>query len=97
MFMSTTLYVGNLSPETTDEEIRQLFSDVGPVESCRLMKDRVTGRSKSFAYVEMTSLEAANAVIVKFNGYDLHGKELKVQAAKPQNDLKSIRASNGLF
>jgi len=83
--MSSKLFVGNLSPDTTGEDLRELFSHVGGVESCRLISDRETGRSKGFAFVEMKSTDEANAAKVKFNGHDLHGKTLKVNEAKPRN------------
>ena len=62
-----------------------LFSAVGVVESCRLITDRETGRSKGFAFVEMNSTEAANAAKEKLNGHDLQGKLLKVNEAKPRD------------
>ncbi|HZS08143.1 MAG TPA: RNA-binding protein [Blastocatellia bacterium] len=83
--MSTRLFVGNLSPETTSQEINDLFSAVGVVESCRLITDRESGRSKGFAFVEMNSTEAANAAKEKLNGHDLQGKPLKVNDAKPRD------------
>jgi RNA recognition motif-containing protein len=83
--MSAKLFVGNLAPETTSAEIRDLFSAAGVVESCQLITDRETGRSKGFAFVEMDSIEAANAAKEKFNGHDLHGKSLKVNEAKPRS------------
>jgi RNA recognition motif-containing protein len=83
--MSAKLFVGNLAPETTSAEIRDLFSAAGVVESCNLITDRETGRSKGFAFVEMDSIEAANAAKEKFNGHDLHGKSLKVNEAKPRS------------
>ncbi len=82
--MSAKLFVGNLAPETTSAEIRDLFSAVGVVESCQLITDRETGRSKGFGFVEMNSAEAANAAKDKFNGHDLHGKTFKVDEAKPR-------------
>lgn len=82
--MSARLFVGNLSHDTTGDEIRNLFSEVGVVESCNLITDRDTGRLKGFGFVEMTSKEAANAVKERFNGQDLHGRALKVDDAKPQ-------------
>ncbi len=82
--MSAKLFVGNLSPETTSTEIRDLFSAVGEVESCQLIADRETGLSKGFAFVEMNSREAANEAKEKFNGQDLNGKALKVDEAKPK-------------
>jgi len=82
--MSAKLFVGNISQETTSTEIRDLFSAVGTVESCQLIEDRETGRPKGFAFVEMNSIEAANAAKEKLNGHELHGKALKVNEAKPR-------------
>jgi cold-inducible RNA-binding protein len=82
--MSVKLFVGNLSHETTSTEICDLFNTVGGVESCHLIKDRESGLSKGFAFVEMNSAEAADAVKEKFNGYDLNGKMLKVNEARPK-------------
>lgn len=82
--MPIKLFVGNLPEEATSTEIRDLFSAVGVVESCQLITDRETGRSKGFGFVEMTSREAANAAKEKFNGHNLHGKTLKVDDAKPK-------------
>jgi RNA recognition motif-containing protein len=82
--MPVKLFVGNLSEETTSAEIRDLFSAVGVVESCQVIADRETGRSKRFGFVEMDSRETANAAKEKFNGHNLHGKTLKVDEAKPR-------------
>ena len=82
--MSVKLYVGNLASETTSTEIHDLFNTIGEVVSCRLIEDRETGRSKGFAFVEMNSIETANAAKEKLNGHDLHGKTLKVNDAKPK-------------
>ena len=82
--MPVKLFVGNLPEETTSTEIRDLFSAVGEVESCKLIADRETGRSKGFGFVEMNSREAANAAKEKYNGHSLHGKTLKVDEAKPK-------------
>ena len=83
--MSAKLFVGNLSPDTTGEELRTLFSEVGEVDSCQLITDRDSGRSKGFAFIEMNTLDIANSAKEKFNGQDLHGKALKVNDAKPRN------------
>ena len=82
--MSAKLFVGNLSFETTSDEIRDLFSEVGPVESCQVITDRDTGRSKGFGFVEMNSKAEANTAKEKFNGQDLHGRALKVDEARPK-------------
>jgi len=87
--MSAKLFVGNLSFETTSDEIRDLFSEVGPVESCQVITDRDTGRSKGFGFVEMNSKAEANTAKEKFDGQDLHGRALKVDEAKPKVDSRN--------
>ena len=82
--MPVKLFVGNLTQETTNTEIRDLFSAVGVVESCQLIVDRGTGRSKGFGFVEMDSREAADAAKEKFNGHNLHGRTLKVNEVTPR-------------
>jgi cold-inducible RNA-binding protein len=84
--MLARLWVGNLSPETTSEEIGELFSNVGQVESCQMVEDRETGLPKGFAFVVMNSLEAAYTAKEKFNGYELHGKALKVKGAVKRSE-----------
>lgn len=78
--MPVRLFVGNLSPETTGNELHELFSRVGEVESCHLSTDERTGRSKGFGFIEMNSKEAADAAEEKLNGQDLHGRPLKIKA-----------------
>jgi RNA recognition motif-containing protein len=87
--MSAKLFVGNLSFETTSDEIRDLFSEVGPVESCQVITDRDTGRSKGFGFVEMNSKAEANTAKEKFDGQELHGRALKVDEAKPKVDSRN--------
>lgn len=86
--MSAKLFVGNLSYETTSDEIRDLFSEVGAVESCQVITDRDTGRSKGFGFVEMSKTDAS-AAKAKFDGQDLHGRALKVDEAKPKTDSRN--------
>lgn len=93
--MSAKLFVGNLSFETTSDEIRDLFSEVGPVESCQVITDRDTGRSKGFGFVEMNSKAEANTAKEKFDGQDLHGRALKVDEAKPKVDSRSNGGGGG--
>ena len=87
--MSAKLFVGNLSFETTSDEIRDLFSEVGPVDSCQVIMDRDTGRSKGFGFVEMSSKAEADAAKQKLDGQDLHGRALKVDEAKPKGDSRN--------
>lgn len=84
--MSTKLYVGNLSFKTTSQELQQLFSQAGTVESASVVEDRDTGRSRGFGFVEMASQDEANSAIQQFNGADLSGRLLKVNEAKPREN-----------
>jgi RNA recognition motif-containing protein len=81
--MGNKLYVGNLPFSATDDSLRQMFSQSGQVESARIITDRDTGRSKGFAFVEMSSDEEAAAAITKFNGTDYEGRALTVNEARP--------------
>jgi len=84
--MEVKLYVGNLSYATTEEQLRALFAEAGTVKSVAVIKDRDTGRSKGFAFVEFeTQVEAQNA-ISKFNGHQLGDRELKVNLARPREE-----------
>ncbi len=89
--MSAKLYVGNLSFDTTQQDLEQLFGELGTVESANLIEDRDTGRSRGFAFVEMSSDEEAQNAISELNGKEVDGRELKVNEAKPQEK----RASSG--
>ena len=82
--MSTKLYVGNLSFNTTAQDLETLFGQHGTVQSASLIEDRETGRSRGFAFVEMSSGEEANAAIASLDGKDLDGRALTVNEAKPQ-------------
>jgi cold-inducible RNA-binding protein len=84
--MSMKLYVGNLSFETTDEDLHQLFSQVGTVDSASMVTDRDTGRSRGFGFVEMSSKSEGEAAIAKFNGSELNGRSLTVNEAKPREN-----------
>ncbi len=82
--MSSKLYVGNLSFDTTQQDLEQLFGEIGTVESANLIEDRETGRSRGFAFVEMSSDSEAQSAISELNGKEVDGRELKVNEAKPQ-------------
>ena len=82
--METKLYVGNLSYNTTDEDLRTLFSQAGTVSSVEVIKDRDSGRSKGFAFVEMSSQAEVESAIKAFNGYSLDNRQLKVSMARPR-------------
>ncbi|HLL15057.1 MAG TPA: RNA-binding protein [Pyrinomonadaceae bacterium] len=84
--MGTKLYVGNLSFRTTGDELRDLFSQAGEVESASVIEDRETGRSRGFGFVEMATPEGAAAAIEQFNGKDVGGRALTVNEARPKAD-----------
>ncbi len=84
--MSIKLYVGNLSFNTTNEDLHQLFSQAGTVETANVVEDRDTGRSRGFGFVEMATKEEAEAAIAQFNGKEFGGRSLTVNEAKPRED-----------
>ena len=84
--MSTKLYVGNLAFQTTNTELQQLFGQAGTVHSASVVEDRDTGRSRGFAFVEMSSEQEATSAIEQFNGKELGGRALKVNEAKPREN-----------
>ncbi len=78
------IYVGNLSPKTTEAELRQAFEAFGEVDTAKIIKDNITGRSRGFGFVEMPNLEQAQSAIAGMNGKDLDGSALTVNEAKPR-------------
>src|SRR2546427_3635985 len=93
--MATKLYVGNLSFQTSSEELQQLFAQVGTVESAAVVEDRDTGRSRGFGFVEMATKEEAAAAIEQFNGKELNGRNLTVNEARPREDRGNRGGSGG--
>ena len=86
--MSMKLYVGNLSFDTSSQDLEQVFGEIGTVESTNIIEDRDTGRSRGFAFIEMSTKEEGQNAITQLNGKEVGGRELKVNEAKP-------RESNG--
>ena len=84
--MDTKIYVGNLSYETTEEDLNTLFSSAGVVKSVSLIKDRDTGRSKGFAFVEMNSQSETEEAIKSLDGKMVNNREIKVNKARPPED-----------
>ena len=82
--MSKKLYVGNLPYTATESTLSELFSQIGTVESANIITDRDTGRSKGFGFIEVSTEEEMTAAIEKFNGYDLEGRDLTVNEARPK-------------
>ena len=82
--MGRRLYVGNLPYTTGEAELQELFSKAGTVETVRVMRDAATGRARGFAFVEMASDEDAQKAISQFNNYELGGRNLNVNEARPK-------------
>jgi RNA recognition motif-containing protein len=86
--MSIKIYVGNLSFNTTNQDLNDLFGEIGTVESANIIEDRETGRSRGFAFVEMANQEDGEKAIAELNGKEVDGRTLKVNEAKPQGDRR---------
>lgn len=82
--MAKRLFVGNLTYNTTSGQLEELFSQVGKITSLNLITDKFTGQSKGFAFVEFTTDAEANNAIKKFNDYELDGRKIVVNEARPQ-------------
>lgn len=81
--MATRLFVGSLAWATTDDSLKNFFSQVGTVSSARVITDRATGRSKGFGFVEMATDEEAQKAVTELNGKDLDGRTIVVNEARP--------------
>jgi RNA recognition motif-containing protein len=92
--MSKKLYIGNLPFTIQEAALKDLFAQVGAVESVSIISDTYTGRSKGFGFVEMASDEHAALAIQKFNGYNLEGRDIIVSEARPKAPRES-RGGNG--
>jgi len=84
--MAKKLYVGNLSYSTTEGGLSELFGEVGEVASVDLITDRMSGRSKGFAFVEMAEYDAAQEAINQLNGKEVDGRSIKVEEARPKRE-----------
>lgn len=85
--MNKNLYVGNLSYKITDDDLKTNFSEAGEVASASVIKDKFSGQSRGFAFVEMKTEEGAAAAIEKFNGGTLDGKAITVNEARPKKEF----------
>lgn len=85
------IYVGNLSYDVTENELRQVFEPFGNVESVKIISDMYTGRSKGFGFVEMSNIGDAQSAINDLNNKDLKGRPIKVNTARPRSENRSGR------
>ncbi|CAA9415914.1 MAG: RNA-binding protein [uncultured Pyrinomonadaceae bacterium] len=93
--MSTKLYVGNLSFNTSNEDLQELFGQAGTVESANIVEDRDTGRSRGFGFVEMSSAEEGKTAIEQLNGKEVDGRSLTVNEAKPREERSGGGGNRG--
>ena len=93
--MATKLFVGNLPFSATGAELEGLFGQVGRVTSANVISDKFSGQSRGFGFVEMDSAQEAQTAIEKFNGYQLQGRALTVNEAKPQENRGGGRSFGG--
>jgi RNA recognition motif-containing protein len=93
--MNSKLYVGNLSFETLEIDLQDLFAQVGTVTETMLMQDRATGQSRGFAFVTMSTGEEAQEAIRKFDGQDFQGRALRVNESRPKEEGNRFRSGGG--
>jgi len=91
------LYVGNLSFETTENDIQDLFEKHGSVSEVKLMMDRITGRSRGFAFVTMNDQAQASAAMSALSGHNLNGRDLTVNEARPREERPRPQGGNRSF
>lgn len=89
------LYVGNLSFDTTEEELKELFNQAGTVQSVSIIKDKYTDRPKGFGFVEMLGDEEAKKAIAEINGKEVHGRNITVAEARPPRERSGGAGSGG--
>jgi cold-inducible RNA-binding protein len=89
------IYVGNLSYDATDDELRELFEEFGQVSSASVIQDRESGRSRGFGFVEMPNESEAQAAINALNGRDIQGRSLRVNEARPREERPRREGGGG--
>jgi RNA recognition motif-containing protein len=93
--MATKLYVGNLSYQTTDQQLSELFAEAGNVSSAQVVTDRYTGQSRGFGFVEMATEDEAQQAIAAINGRTVGGRALVVNESRPREDGGGNRSGGG--
>jgi len=91
------IYVGNLSRQTTEDDLRQAFEAFGQVESVNIIKDRFSSESRGFGFVEMPSKPEAQKAVEEMNGKDLMGRAVNVNEARPKTNRREGRGGRGGF
>lgn len=91
------IYVGNLSYSTTEDDLRAVFGNFGEVTSAAVIKDRETGRSKGFGFVEMANDDEAREAMASLNGSELQGRQVKVNEARPREERPRGGGGRGGF
>jgi RNA recognition motif-containing protein len=94
-YMAMKLYVGGLAYSVTDQELEQLFAEQGKVVSATVIKDRFSGQSKGFGFVEMEDIKEGNNAIQALNGKEVSGRSIMVNQARPQEDRRSGGGGGG--
>lgn len=89
------IYVGNLSFDATEDDIRNAFAEHGEVTSVKVITDQYTGKARGFGFVEMANQDEAQAAIAALNGIDLQGRPLNVNEARPRNDNRGGGGGGG--
>jgi len=95
--IEVNIYVGNLSHQTTEDDLRQAFEAFGQVESANIIKDRFSGESRGFGFVEIPSKQEAQKAIEEMNGKDLMGRAVNVNEARPKTDRRDGKGGRGGF
>jgi len=95
--MDTKLHIGNLPYSISEDELRELFGQAGNISSVVIIKDRYSGKSKGFGFVEMSSQTDAEEAIQRFNGSEVGGREIKVSIARPREDKGDRRGGGRRF
>ena len=95
--MEKRLFVGSLPYSATSGQLEELFSQVGKIESLNLITDRYSGQSKGFAFVEMQTDEESDKAIAKFNNYELDGRRIVVNEARPKEDRNRMDQNRGSY
>lgn len=93
--MGKKLYIGNLSYQAGDQDLQDLFSQVGTVESASVVTDKASGQSRGFGFVEMSSDDEAQAAVEKLDGQAIRGRAIKVSEARPRTDDRRPRSDRG--